>query len=229
VTQSSQSDVSSHSDSEDNETTSSYIVNFDQMTFKERVESKIPTSEHNFETFVGKIYNSQTVTIRKFRRKQKQGTSRLKKEARILHGLNHPNIVMFMGISIDKEHFYHIAEHMELGSVYELLHVKKKISMHNMDKILEILDSVAKGMTYLHGVNIIHGNLNSTNILIDEDWNIKISDFGFNRLREKCDRLKKKKKKNDNEISPHWFAPEVFRGDKFGTSSDVYSFGILLW
>lgn len=179
-------------------------------------------------TRIGKIYNSQTVTIRIFRRKQKPKKTKILKDARILHGLNHPNIVMFMGICLYKDHIYHIAEHMQLGSVFELLHEKKKINMNNMDTVLDLLDSVAKGMNYLHGVRIIHGNLNSTNVLVDEDWNIKISDFGFNKLREKCRRLKKMKKSH-TEISPHWFAPEIFRGDKFGTSSDVYSFGILLW
>lgn len=208
-----------------------FVIDLKEIIFEERLDMKLPASENQFETFKGNLYNnSQKVMIRKFKRR-KMSDKKLIKEAKVLEGLNHQNIVLFLGISIDPEYLYQITEYMQEGSVYEQLHVKHKISASNLPVIFDLLDSVARAMFFLHGHEIIHGNLNSTSILIDEDWTFKISDFGFNRLREKCHRLRKMKQRITglNEISPYWFAPEIFRGDKYGFSSDVYSFGILMW
>ena len=205
-----------------------FVIDLKELEFKEVIDAKSALKEQ-YETYIGTLYNSQSVIIRKYERREKLRDMKIIKEAKLLNGLNHPNIVMFMGISFSPGYIYQITEYMQEGSVYEQVHQKHKITINNnLAMVLDLLDSVAKGMNYLHGLGIIHGNLNSTNVLIDEDWNFKISDFGFNKLREKFHRLKKIKFSH-SEASPHWFAPEIFRGDKFGPSSDVYSFGIFLW
>lgn len=80
-------------------------------------------------------------------------------------------------------------------------------------------------MSYLHGKNVLHCDLKSSNVLIDENWNVKLCDFGLSRIKSN----KKNKKNNIRVGTPHWMAPEILKGDKYECESDVYSFGILLW
>lgn len=203
------------------------MIDFAQLTLLEEIKPKVLSGDIEYEIYTGLIYNSQKVCIKKYKRRAKVQDSKLIREAKRLSSLNNPNIVMFMGLSLEKDFIYQISEFMQEGSVFDQVHVNKKLSMHNMRNMFDLLESVAKGMNYLHGLKKIHGNLNSTSILIDEDWNYKISDFGFSKLRERCHRLKRSK--FSAYESPYWFAPEIFRGERFGPNCDVYSFGILLW
>ena len=66
-------------------------------------------------------------------------------------------------------------------------------------------------MSYLHGKNVLHCDLKSSNVLIDENWNVKLCDFGLSRLRDN----KKNKKDNIRVGTPHWMAPEILKGEKF--------------
>jgi serine/threonine protein kinase len=79
-------------------------------------------------------------------------------------------------------------------------------------------------MSYLHKKKILHCDLKSQNILITDDWNVKICDFGLARYKNKFD------DENVGKVgTPHWMAPEILRGEKFRDGSDVYSFGIIVW
>jgi len=84
----------------------------------------------------------------------------------------------------------------------------------------------AQGMLYLHSLDIIHRDLKSLNLLVDEDWNVKVSDFGMTKFKEQIEAMKKEDSKNDleeNALSVYWTAPEIF-GDPnaYSTQSDVY-------
>lgn len=82
-------------------------------------------------------------------------------------------------------------------------------------------------MAYLHGKNIIHCDLKSSNVLIGENWTAKISDFGLSQAR-KCNQ-KQRRSIASKLGTPQWMAPEVIRNEKYENASDVYSFGIILW
>lgn len=81
----------------------------------------------------------------------------------------------------------------------------------------------AKGMLYLHTLNppLIHRDIKSPNLLIDDNWNAKIADFGLSRYLD--DRTRSK------AGSPLWVAPEILLGEGFDCYSDVYSFSIVMW
>lgn len=83
-------------------------------------------------------------------------------------------------------------------------------------------------MTFLHGVKQMHTDLKSTNVLLNEDWEPKLSDFGFLDLKEKFKRFRKLKKRKDAE-TPYWLAPEILKSENYGRKVDVYAFGILIW
>lgn len=80
-------------------------------------------------------------------------------------------------------------------------------------------------MVYLHNMKkIMHRDLKSSNVLLDEDWKVKLCDFGLSGHK------KKSKKKNQGRIGTYqWMAPEVMKKEEMDFSSDVYSFGVIIW
>ena len=77
---------------------------------------------------------------------------------------------------------------------------------------------------YLHKKKILHCDLKSQNILLGEDWSVKICDFGLARYKERYVR------DNYGKVgTPHWMAPEILRGEPYQEPADVFSFGVILW
>jgi len=80
---------------------------------------------------------------------------------------------------------------------------------------------MALGMLYLHEKFILHCDMKSSNVLIDENMNVKLCDFGLSRRGK----IRRKGKVG----TPNWMAPEIMRGEEYTQASDVYSFGMILW
>ncbi|CAG2053935.1 unnamed protein product [Timema podura] len=85
---------------------------------------------------------------------------------------------------------------------------------------------VARGMEYLAGRKVLHGDLAARNILLADDNIVKICDFGLAKSMYKSDNYKKK---GDGPLPLKWMAVESIRDRIFSTQSDVWSFGIVLW
>jgi serine/threonine protein kinase len=115
-----------------------------------------------------------------------------------------------------------ITEFVNKGSLFEMLHQKKYLLED--DRIIKIAKQIAMALQYLHKKKILHCDLKSQNILLNDDWTVKICDFGLARYKEKF------QKDNHGKIgTPHWMAPEILRGEKYEEAADVYSFGVILW
>ena len=115
-----------------------------------------------------------------------------------------------------------VTEYVNKGSLFHILHKKNVIL--NESKAFTIAKQIAIAMNFLHQHGIHHWDLKSQNILIRDDWSIKIWDFGLSKIGgldfwEKQGRIG----------TPHWMAPEILRGEKYEGASDVYSFGVILW
>jgi len=98
----------------------------------------------------------------------------------VINKLLHPSIVLYMGMCIDDNEYDMVTEFLSGGSLFDYLH--KKNGKLSEEQILEIMMDVALGMSYLHGKNVLHCDLKSSNVLIDENWNVKLCDFGLSRI-----------------------------------------------
>ncbi len=104
-----------------------------------------------------------------------------KSEISIMHKLRHPNVVLFMGAVSKLENFCIVTQYCNNGDLYAVLH--KNRTQHSLSQILNIGKGIAVGMAYLHGNKIVHRDLKSLNVLMDEHNAPKIADFGLSRVK----------------------------------------------
>eukprot|EP01087_Luapelamoeba_hula_P013242 TRINITY_DN3788_c0_g2_i1.p1 TRINITY_DN3788_c0_g2~~TRINITY_DN3788_c0_g2_i1.p1 ORF type:complete len:1605 (+),score=191.21 TRINITY_DN3788_c0_g2_i1:33-4847(+) len=146
-------------------------------------------------------------------------------EVKIMTQLRHPNVVLFMGACTTPPNLCIIMEYMELGSLYDVLH-NELVPRLPMTLKIKLAMQAAQGMHFLHSSGILHRDLKSPNILLDDNWNAKISDFGLTKLKEQDSGSNMDKLAG----SLLWTAPEILgETASFSEASDVYSFGIVLW
>lgn len=148
--------------------------------------------------------------------------SDLRKEVDLLCKLRHPNIILFMGACTEPETPCIITEYLGRGSMANLL-IDESISIDWGLKLQLAIDA-ARGMAYLHSRNpvIIHRDLKTDNLLVDDNWQVKVADFGLATVKSKtfaktmCG-------------TTGWVAPEVLNDQGYTEKADVYSFAIILW
>ncbi|RQM27572.1 hypothetical protein B5M09_011667 [Aphanomyces astaci] len=148
------------------------------------------------------------------------------KECSIMKGLHHPNIVLFMGSCSNSPNLLLVTELLVNGSFFDYYHKRPKpvgVADHR-SLCYNIALDMARGLAYLHNhiPVVIHRDLKSQNILLDATMRTKIADFGLSKFREVG-------KTMSICGSPLWVAPEVLRGEKYGTPCDVFSFSIIVW
>lgn len=66
-------------------------------------------------------------------------------------------------------------------------------------------------MVYLHGRKVMHCDLKSSNVLIDENWNVKLCDFGLSRIKSTLNKKKSERKAEGLVGTPQWMAPEIMK------------------
>jgi len=135
--------------------------------------------------------------------------------------LHHPNIVLFYGACVEVPNVCLVMEYLAIN-LYDLLHTRSKSQIHFF-VLHRFACDVARGMKYLHRrAKVIQRDLKSRNIMVDNNFNAKICDFGLSRYI-----------KTDKTMTfcgtPYWTAPEIIRQEAYTEKADVYSYGIVLW
>ncbi|XP_041991072.1 probable receptor-like protein kinase At1g80640 [Salvia splendens] len=147
-------------------------------------------------------------------------------EVELLSKIEHPNIITLLGYCIHGETRLLVYQLMHNGSLETQLHGPSKGSALTWHLRLKIALDVARGLEYLHKhcrPRIIHRDLKSSNILLDSNFNAKLSDFGLAILDGS---QKKSQLKLSGTLG--YVAPEYLLDGKLTDKSDVYGFGVVL-
>lgn len=178
-------------------------------------------------------YKGTIVAIKQLTYRKKIGDipRAMKIEMKLMREIRHDNINPYIGSCLEPNSIYIITEYCSKGSLLDILDNDDI----KLDPILiaSLVWDLIKGMIYLHDSDLkVHGNLKSSNCVVNSRWVLQVADFGLHELRRNAQPLE-----NKNEYSHHfgqlWTAPEILRDpDAFPKGSqkgDVYSFAVILF
>lgn len=148
------------------------------------------------------------------------------REAALLLSLRHPHVVQCVGVSRGAEGQLVILSEMMLGGGLNVWLYKKPNHAFKACIKLRFAREIASGIAYLHANNVIHRDLKSDNILLDEDgMHAKIADLGVAKVRSAGSVYSQ----HTAAGSVMYVAPEMLRKEAYGTSVDVYSFALVVF
>ncbi|MBA0742050.1 hypothetical protein Gogos_015152 [Gossypium gossypioides] len=182
----------------------------------------------------GKVYEGtlrgEKVAVKRREPGHKQGLAEFQTEIMVLSQARHRNLVSLIGYCDEKSEMILVYEFMEKGNLKDNLYDKDGCSKQNglsWEKRLEICIDSATALHHLHtgsAVKIIHRDVKSTNILLDENYTAKVSDFGISKSRSPDHALDNTGVKG----SIGYIDPDYFMSLELTEKSDVYSFGVVL-
>ncbi|WRX12719.1 Serine-threonine/tyrosine-protein kinase [Theobroma cacao] len=154
---------------------------------------------------------------------------------KLLCQLRHQHLVSFIGYCNDKDEKILVYQHMKNGRLRDHLYGSNYDPLPWKQR-LEICIGAARGLHYLHtGIKyaVIHRNVSSSNILLDDKWVSKLSSFGFSKMRPQpsYSNTSKALKKIDSRLmgTVGYMDPEYLEGYGLSEKCDVYSFGVVLF
>ncbi|ANM65826.1 Concanavalin A-like lectin protein kinase family protein [Arabidopsis thaliana] len=177
----------------------------------------------------GNLSSSGPIAVKKITSNSLQGVREFMAEIESLGRLGHKNLVNLQGWCKHKNELLLIYDYIPNGSLDSLLYQTPRRNgiVLPWDVRFEIIKGIASGLLYLHEEweqIVVHRDVKPSNVLIDEDMNAKLGDFGLARLYERGTLTQTTKIVG----TLGYMAPELTRNGKGSTASDVFAFGVLL-
>ncbi|XP_020224202.1 probably inactive leucine-rich repeat receptor-like protein kinase IMK2 isoform X2 [Cajanus cajan] len=172
------------------------------------------------------LEDGSQAAVKRLREKITKGQREFESEVGVIGRIRHPNLLALRAYYLGpKGEKLLVFDYMPKGSLASFLHARGHETVIDWPTRMKIAQGMARGLLYLHSQeNIIHGNLTSSNVLLDENTNAKIADFGLSRLMTTA--------ANSNVIATAgalgYRAPELSKLKKANTKTDVYSLGVIL-
>nr|XP_043620329.1 leucine-rich repeat receptor protein kinase HPCA1-like [Erigeron canadensis] len=177
--------------------------------------------------YKGVIPGGQIVAIKKAQQGSMQGGLEFKTEIELLSRVHHKNLVGLVGFCFEQKEQMLVYEYMHNGTLRESLSGKSGIHLDWKRRLRVALGS-ARGLAYLHELAdppIIHRDIKSTNILLDEKLTAKVADFGLSKLVDDCE---KGHVSTQVKGTLGYLDPEYYMTQQLTDKSDVYSFGVVM-
>ncbi|KAI5081004.1 hypothetical protein GOP47_0004187 [Adiantum capillus-veneris] len=181
----------------------------------------------------GKVYkgflsSGERVAIKRAHAHLLQGTAEFKTEIELLSRVHHINLVGLLGFCFEEREQILVYEYMPNGTLTDCLSGRTGLRM-DWSRRIEILLGSARGIAYLHteaNPPIIHGDIKSCNILLDEKLVAKVADFGLSELLLDG-RLSVETAQVKGTLG--YLDPDYYMTNQLTSKSDVYSFGVVLF
>ncbi|KAL5097602.1 hypothetical protein RYX36_001929 [Vicia faba] len=175
----------------------------------------------------GTLLNGQLIAVKRAQKESIQGGLEFKTEIELLSRVHHKNLVSLIGFCFEQGEQILVYEYVVNGTLTDALSGKSGIRLDWIRR-LKIALGVARGLDYLHehaNPPIIHRDVKSTNILLDERLNAKVSDFGLSKpLGDGAKGYITTQVKG----TMGYLDPEYYMTQQLTEKSDVYSFGVLM-
>jgi eukaryotic-like serine/threonine-protein kinase len=158
---------------------------------------------------------STTTIVRSFRR-----------ERQILASLAHPNIARLLDGGMSQEGLpFYVMEFIEGEPIDQYCRAKRL----SLGQKLELFRQVCSAVSYAHRRLIVHRDLKPSNILVTENGQVKLLDFGIAKVLSPSEDDARNTATQLGMMTPSYASPEQFRGEAVTTATDVYSLGIVLY
>ncbi|KAK8459650.1 hypothetical protein SEVIR_2G181650v4 [Setaria viridis] len=173
------------------------------------------------------VVKDKPVAVKKCTLMDERQKKEFGQEMLILSQINHKNIVKLLGCCLEVEVPMLVYEYIPKGTMFELIHGRNQSLQIRFSTLLRIAQEVAEGLRFLHSYAsppIIHGDVKTANILLDENCMAKVSDFGASILAPSD----KEQYVTMVQGTVGYLDPEYMQTCQLTEKSDVYSFGVIL-
>ncbi|XBI22440.1 hypothetical protein VPH35_063461 [Triticum aestivum] len=178
--------------------------------------------------YKGQLPDGMQIAVKRLASHSGQGFTEFKNEVELIAKLQHNNLVKLLGCCIQGEEKLLVYEYLPNKSLDFFIFERNRTAFIDWNKRRVIIEGIAQGLLYLHKhswLRIIHRDLKASNILLDQDMNPKISDFGLAKIFSSNDTQGSTKR----VVGTYgYMSPEYASEGIYSIKSDVFSFGVLL-
>ncbi|ESQ28328.1 hypothetical protein EUTSA_v10018124mg [Eutrema salsugineum] len=197
----------------------------------ESITREDPTTKYEFLNELGKgsygsvykardLKTSEIVAVKVISLTEgEEGYEEIRGEIEMLQQCNHPNVVRYLGSYQGEDYLWIVMEYCGGGSVADLMNVTEEALEEY--QIAYICREALKGLAYLHSIFKVHRDIKGGNILLTEQGEVKLGDFGV-----AAQLTRTMSKRNTFIGTPHWMAPEVIQENRYDGKVDVWALGV---